>query len=400
MPFRESRAAVVALITIACFTDIVALAVAVPVLPDLGRRIGASPAMIGLLFGSFGATMLVVSMPMGAVSDRVGRRAPMLMGLSALAVSTLLFAYAARLPSLFGARLVQGAADATTWVVGFALVADLYAPEERGRVTGIILGGKSVAYMVGPSIGGWLYEIGGIRMPFVFVTGMAALTTAGFAWLRLPEHRATREPVPVGALLRDRQVLTCAVVVLLMAATMTMFEPVFVLFLQDTLHVGPARVGTVFAAAALANTVFHPLVGRMADAWGARRLVGIGMIAWSLALPFVPLASSFWSAVLLCVLQAATFALVGAPSLTFMAEATTQAGLGSFGTAYGLYNALWAVGLLAGPPIGGYVYERAGFARLALGWSAVVIVVTLALRVFRSASTAGPTPASPTAARS
>src|SRR3954470_20943663 len=192
MPFRESRAAVVALITIACFTDIVALAVAVPVLPDLGRRIGASPAMIGLLFGSFGATMLLVSMPMGAVSDRVGRRTPMLIGLSALAVSTLLFAYADRLPSLFAARLVQGAADATTWVVGFALVADLYAPEERGRVTGIILGGTSVAYMIGPSIGGWLYEIGGIRMPFVFVTGMAALTTAGFAWLRLPEHRATR----------------------------------------------------------------------------------------------------------------------------------------------------------------------------------------------------------------
>src|SRR3954464_6114031 len=105
MPFRESRAAVVALITIACFTDIVALGVAVPVLPDLGRRLGASPAMIGLLFGSFGATMLVASMPMGAVSDRFGRRMPMLGGLIALAASTLLFAYSFTLPALFAARL-------------------------------------------------------------------------------------------------------------------------------------------------------------------------------------------------------------------------------------------------------------------------------------------------------
>ena len=388
MPLRSSRSAVVALVTAACFTDIVALGVAVPVLPDLSRRLGASPAMIGLLFGSFGATMLLVSMPMGAVSDRVGRRAPMLTGLVALAASTLMFAYAQQLPALFAARLVQGAADATTWVVGFALVADLYAPEERGRVTGIILGGVSMAYLVGPSIGGWLYELGGIRMPFLFVTGMAVVTTAGFAWLRLPDHQANREPIPFAALLRHRQVFTCIVVVLLMAATMTMFEPVFVLFLQDTLHIGPARVGTVFAAAALANTGFHPLVGRMSDRLGARRMVGIGLIAWSIVLPLVAYAWSFPSAIVLCILQAAAFALVGAPSLAFMAEATSDAGLGSFGTAYGLYNAVWAVGLLAGPPIGGYLYERVGFASLSLRWSAVVVVITLALQASRSFSTA------------
>lgn len=382
-----------ALVTAACFTDIVALGVAVPVLPDMGRRLGASPAIIGLLFGSFGATMLVVSIPMGAISDRAGRRTPMLAGLAALAASTLLFAYAQHLPALFAARLVQGAADAATWVVGFALVADLYPPDERGRVTGIILGGVSVAYLIGPSIGGWLYEIGGIRMPFLCVTAMAALTTLAFASLRLPEHRAPSEPVRVDALLRHPQVLTCAIVVLLMAATMTMFEPVFVLFLQDTLHIGPARVGTVFAAAALANAGFHPVVGRLADRFGARRMVGIGMLAWCAVLPLVALTSSFRTAVVMCVLQAASFALVGSPSLTFMADATSQAGLGSFGTAYGLYNAVWAVGLIAGPPIGGFVYERAGFSRLTLGWAAVVFAVTLLLPIFRSASTARPSPA-------
>jgi MFS transporter, DHA1 family, solute carrier family 18 (vesicular amine transporter), member 1/2 len=388
MSLRNSRAVAVALVTAATFTDIVALAVAVPVLPDLSRRLGASPTIIGLLFGSFGATMLVASMPMGAVSDRVGRRAPMLAGLLALAASTLLFAYAERLPMLFAARLVQGAADATTWVVGFALIADLYPPETRGRVTGLILGGTSVAYMVGPSLGGWLYEMGGIRLPFAFVTGMAVLTTVGFAWLRLPDHRATREPVPVGRLLRHPQILTCSVIVLLMASTMTMFEPLFVLFLQDSLHIGPAKVGTVFAAAALANTVFHPVVGRMSDAWGARRLAGIGLMATSAALPFVGRVWSFSSAVAVCLAQAAAFALVGAPSLTFMAEATSAAGLGSFGTAYGLYNAVWAVGLLGGPALGGYLYERMRFSTLTLMWAAAVAAITLSLPVFRSASAA------------
>jgi predicted MFS family arabinose efflux permease len=217
---------------------------------------------------------------------------------------------------------------------------------------------------------------------------MAVLTILAFASLRLPEHRASREPVPIGRLLRDPQILTCIGVVLLMAATMTMFEPLFVLFLQDRLGLRPARVGSLFAAAALGNTFFHPIVGRMADTWGARRLSGIGLLAVAAVLPLLAYAWNFPSAAALCVLQAAAFAVVGSPSLTFMADATSEAGLGSFGAAYGLYNAVWAVGLLAGPTLGGYLYERMRFSTLVLIWAAVVAAATLSLPVFRSASTA------------
>ena len=386
MSLRESRSAAVALVTAACFTDIVAYSIAVPVLPDLSRRLGASPTLIGLLFGSFGVTMLFVSIPMGAVSDRIGRKAPILGGLVLLAASTLLFAYATELPALFIARLVQGAADAITWVVGFALVADMFAPEERGRVTGIILGGTSLAYMIGPSIGGWLYEIGGIRMPFLAVTAMSIVTMAGFVWLRVPSHHTMHEPVPVAKLVRNPQVATCGVVVFLASASITMFEPVFVLYIQGKLRIGPAKIGTLFAAAALANTFFHPLVGRMADRWGARRLTGVGLLALSCVLPAIAFAQNFEAAMALCVLQAATFALVATPSLTFMGDATQDAGLGSFGTAYGFYNAIWAVGLLSGPALGGYLFEHTSYLTLALGWAVVVSATTLALPVFRRSS--------------
>src|SRR4026209_1757964 len=167
MSFRSSRKFAVALITLATFTDLVAYSIAIPVLPDLSRRLGASPTMIGLLFASFGVTLLTVSIPMGAVSDRIGRKAPMVAGLVALSAATLLFAFADSLPWLFAARLVQGAADAVTWVVGFALIADLYDANERGKVTGFVMMGTSVALMIGPTFGGWFYELGGIRLPFI-----------------------------------------------------------------------------------------------------------------------------------------------------------------------------------------------------------------------------------------
>src|SRR5471032_3088093 len=117
---------------------------------------------------------------MGMLSDRIGRRLPLVAGLVALAGASALFAGAGSLPWLFVARLIQGAADGVTWAVGFALVADLYGPEERGRVMGYVMSGTSVAVVFGPSLGGWLYEAGGIWLPFVVVSVVSLLCATGF----------------------------------------------------------------------------------------------------------------------------------------------------------------------------------------------------------------------------
>ena len=141
--------------------------------------------MIGLLFGSFGLTLLAVSVPMGAVSDRVGRRLPLVAGMIALALASALFAVARSLPWLFAARLVQGAADGVTWVVGFALIADLYGPDERGRVMGYVMSGTSVALMVG-TVDRRLVVRDGRHRAAVRVRGGARVRCArvGFALIR------------------------------------------------------------------------------------------------------------------------------------------------------------------------------------------------------------------------
>src|SRR5258706_5749766 len=135
MPLRSRRSTVAVLVFLATFTDILAYSVAVPVLPDLGSRLGASPTVIGFLFASFGMTLLATSIPMGAMSDRIGRKTPMALGLLALAGSSVLFALSDRLAWLFAARMVQGAADAIPWGAGLALLADVDGPCARGRIT-------------------------------------------------------------------------------------------------------------------------------------------------------------------------------------------------------------------------------------------------------------------------
>ena len=374
--FRNSRSTAVALVTFATFTDIVAYSVAVPVLPDLSRRLGASPTMIGFLFASFGVTLLTVSIPMGAVSDRVGRRAPLVGGMLVLAAATVLFAFARTLPWLFAARLAQGAADAITWVVGFALIADLYAQEERGRVLGLVMAGTNFAFMFGPTLGGWLYEAGGIRLPFLFVAALAVLAAVAFLWLEIPDRRAAVEPVPVFVVLRVPAVAACAAAVIAAAATISMLEPVLPLFLSTTLGIGPARIGLVFGCGAVASTILHPLYGRLVNRAGGRRLTMLGLVLVACVLPLLSRIWSFQSAIAFYVLGAATVALVITPSLAYMAEAVSTAGVGSFGVGYGLYNMAWGAGLLGGPARGGFLFERMGFGRLTLVWSPVLLVVT------------------------
>jgi len=76
------------------------------------------------------------------------------------------------------------------------------------------------------------------------------------------------------------------------------------------------------------------------------------------------------------VLAASAVALVITPSLAYMGEATSAAGLGSFGVAYGLYNMAWGAGLLGGPAVGGFLYERMGLAMLTLVWAPIPVIVS------------------------
>ena len=61
-----------------------------------------------------------------------------------------------------------------------------------------------------------------------------------------------------------------------------------------------------------------------------------------------------------------------------------EPGVRSFGVAYGLYNFVWGAGLLSGPAIGGFLFERMGFSRLLIAWAPAIALVTIALARVKS----------------
>jgi MFS transporter, DHA1 family, solute carrier family 18 (vesicular amine transporter), member 1/2 len=369
----SSRAGIALLVTLATFTDLLAYSVAVPILPDLMARLGATPTIIGFLFAAFGLSLLAVSVPAGVLSDRIGRRPPMVAGMVVLALSTLLFAYSTRLPWLFVARLLQGAADAVAWGVGFALIADTFGPSERGRVMGLVMSGSNFGFMLGPSIGGWLYERGGAALPFILVSALSLLVAGGFLLMPAQRPASERDAPSFASLVRDPAMASCVLVVIVMSSTLSMFEPVLSLFLSTTIGLSPRQVGLVFGTAAVGSALLHPVNGRLADRFGSRRMMLIGLVAAAAVMPLLARAETYRGALLLFLLQAATMSVVVAPSLSYMAEVSANTSTGSFGVSYGLYNFAWGCGLLAGPAVGGALYERIGFLRLLVFWPLLVL---------------------------
>jgi predicted MFS family arabinose efflux permease len=132
----------------------------------------------------------------------------------------------------------------------------------------------------------------------------------------------------------------------------------------------------VFGCGAVASTILHPIYGRLAGRWGGRRRLMTGLLLVACVLPLLSITISYPVTVAFFVLNMMCMAMVITPSLTFMAEAVARAGAGSFGVGYGLYNMAWGAGLLGGPALGGFLYERMGFARLTLIWAPPLLVVT------------------------
>jgi DHA1 family solute carrier family 18 vesicular amine transporter 1/2 len=179
--------------------------------------------------------------------------------------------------------------------------------------------------------------------------------------------------------LRVRAIAVCALIVSIGAAGAAMLEPVLPLMLEARARLGPAAIGTLFGASALAASAMHPLYGRLSDRWSGRRLMLAGLVGFALMLPALNVVSGFQTAAMIMVPIWMVFGLFVTPSLTYFAQLASQAGVRAYGVVYGVYNVAWAVGLMSGPALGGFLFQHIGFTALTVAWSVSLLAVSLAL---------------------
>ncbi|MCJ1309477.1 hypothetical protein MMC25_003137 [Agyrium rufum] len=368
LKIRSAKWFILATICTAVFTDIFLYCIIVPVLPfALTLRAGVPPPdvqhWISILLAVYGAALLALSPTCGWLADKSpSRRMPLIIGLFALGGATVLLCLGRSIAVLVVGRLLQGFSAAVVWTVGLALLVDTVGEDGIGQAMGYVAIGMSVAFLLGPLLGGVVYNRAGYYavyyMAFALIIldiilrvllvekKMAAkwrtdetvspetssesedksleattlpvipaparmsampLTDNNVAVSKdLPEDAREEAPSrlpPVITLLASRRLLAALWGCLVQALLMTAFDSVLPLRVHSIWGWDSTGAGLIFFALAVPS-FFAPLVGGLADRYGPRWPATIGFLLACPALILLRLVDhdSIKQKVLLCVL--------------------------------------------------------------------------------------------------
>ncbi|MDA1194317.1 MAG: MFS transporter [Planctomycetota bacterium] len=209
--------------------DLLGFGIVLPLLPLYADEWHASPTVIALLFTSFSALQFVSAPLWGRLSDRVGRRPVLLVGLAGSVVSYALFGVAAfqsLLGLLFVSRITAGLFGGTI-STAYAYIADITSTEERGRGMALIGMAFGIGFTLGPAIGGFGHALHPAAPGLI--AAALSLTAFLFAWRRLPEPERhvpapRRSWLDLGALRSAMRAETIGAILLLSFVTITCFS--------------------------------------------------------------------------------------------------------------------------------------------------------------------------------
>ncbi|WP_100330771.1 MFS transporter [Bacillus xiapuensis] len=358
---RTVKSAVLTVVILAIFADMLMYGLVVPFLPIHAESVGASQSEIGLLFSSYALALFIATPFFGALADKVGRKKLLVLGLIALAVTTLIYAFASSFWLLVLARLLQGFAAAIPWTAGLALLAEVFSKEERGKAMGMAMSGQAGGILLGPPIGGWLYDFGGYQFPFFVATGIALITAILCLVLlrKIPETKSESFISPF-KILRNRNVLIIAGVAVVGASVFASIEPTLPIHFNENLEISAGAIGLLFVVVTLGYGLTSPLIGSISTNIGHVKTIRIGIIMAAIVLPLNALPILIWLQVFTLVLLGITLGMVLTPALPKLAEISQEAGATSQGLTYAVYNTAYSFGMMAGPVVAGTLTDELG----------------------------------------
>jgi MFS transporter, DHA1 family, solute carrier family 18 (vesicular amine transporter), member 1/2 len=339
----------------------------VPLLPRYARDLGLNPMKVGILFGSYAVALLLATFPVAILTDRHGRRAPMLWGLAGLAATTLLFAVSSHYWLLVLARFLQGIAGAATWLPGMALLADHFPSESRGRAMGTAFAAANLGVLIGPPISGYLDQHAGPSAPFLLGAGLVILDAAGRAFLLTDVAQERGPRLPIRQLLTNPVIRLFAGAMVLGSGLWALLESTLPLDLDRRLALSPYQIGLCFAAAALAHSFTSPLMGHLSDRIGRTKVLRMGLLLTLVLLPLPALLPRAWMVVVAMLGLGSTASFIMSPCSPAVADQVEQQGSQSFASAFSILNLAYSAGMMIGPLVGGALVQALGLP-MALGF--------------------------------
>lgn len=345
---------------------------------------GSTPVRIGLALGIYGLTQGLLQIPFGLLSDRVGRKVMITIGLLLFATGSAMAALSTSIDGVIAGRAIQGGGAVGSVIL--ALVADLTSEENRTRamaIVGITIGISFLfAVVLGPILSGAI----GVSGIFWLMAALAFVGIGVTQWVvpnpaRVRIHRdAETVPGMLGPVLQNRELLRLDFGIFALHAVLTSSFLVVPQMLLASLSIPNDRQWIIYLPVMVVS--FLLMVPAIIIAEKHRRmkpvLVGsIALLAASQVIIFSATQSGMWMIVSVTAFFVA-FNIIEAslPSLV-----TKTAPCDAKGTATGVYSSSQFLGIFVGGAAGGFVNQVGGASNV------LVLTIAIALVWFLVAAT-------------
>lgn len=230
-----------------------------PGMPAIGREFGADPEIVQHSMAAFFVGMAIGQLVYGPLSDRFGRRAPLLVGIAIYIAASLACAVAPTIDWLIAGRFLQALGACAGTVIARAVVRDRYDHQDSARIFSLLVLVLGVAPMIAPTVGGWIVSLASWRVIFFVLTGFGVLLGFG-VWFGLSEsrsdetHELARGETALAAyagLLKRRRLLGYMIAGALSGACLFTYISVAPTLLMKSWGFSPREFGWLFALMAV-----------------------------------------------------------------------------------------------------------------------------------------------------
>ncbi len=335
-----------------------------PIIPLYAHSLGASPELIGWVVAASTITGIVVKLPAGAVSDRVGRRTMLLIGACFFALPPFFYAFATSIASLLVLRFIHGNATAIFGPSASAAISDITEPSKRGVRLGTYSSLQGVGQALGPLLGGVLISWQGFHVPFL-VSGTIgclglAVVLGTFRTRREPQSGQSERKVLTGIreVGRNRGILVTSGAVAAQMFTAGAYNAFLPIFAKTVMGLDAWHIGVVFGLQTTTTLLARPLMGTFSDRVGRKPIIVAAMIWRALLVAAIPLLSSFEVLLAFACLWGLGLSVISSAGSALITDLAHRS---HYGAAHGIFGTIYDIGEASGPIVAGLLVSALGY---------------------------------------